>query len=146
VLLPALPYRAALVIAGLATALACVVGWRLFLRSRLAWNAGGVAVVGTVGSGRFPWQQVRRIQPDRRDVTIGTAYRNLVVAAPGGPGGFPGRSAEQLANALRYAKERAVPDVDPPRLAAPTPPAGLYVLWLVTTPLVAWALQEVSGW
>jgi hypothetical protein len=143
-LLPTLPYRTALVIAGLATALACALGWRLFLRSRLAWNAGGVAVVATIGSGRFRWQQVRRIEPDRRDVTIGAAYRNLVVAVYGA-GGFTGRSPEQLANALRYARERAVPDVDPPRLATPTPPAGVYALWLVTTPLLAWALQVFSG-
>jgi hypothetical protein len=157
--LPTLAYRTAFVIAALATALACAIGWRLFLRSRLAWNAGGVAVVGTVGSGRFHWHQVYRIAPDRREVMISAAASHLVVAAHGGAGVFTPRSAdftprsaefarrnaEQLANALRYAKERAVPDVDPPRLATPTPPAGLYALWLVTTPLIAWALKVFSA-
>jgi hypothetical protein len=142
-LLPALSYRTALVIAAVAVALACLVGWRLFLRSRVAWNLGGVAVVGAVGTGRFRWQQVDRIEPDRRDVTISVGFRSLVVAAPG-LGGFTGRAARQLANALRYAKERAVQGVDPPRLTTPTAPAGLYVLWLVSTPLIAWALQEFS--
>ncbi|HEV7897330.1 MAG TPA: hypothetical protein VGP31_05745, partial [Planosporangium sp.] len=143
--LPDPEYRTALVIAALATALACLVGWRLFLRPRLAWNAGGVAVVGTIGSGRFRWQQVHRIEPSRGEVTIGAGYRNLVVAAHGGAGVLTGRDPEQLANALRYAKERAARDVDPPNLATPTPPVGLYALWLVTTPLIAWALQAASG-
>ncbi|MCW2642787.1 MAG: hypothetical protein JWP76_5093 [Dactylosporangium sp.] len=153
--LPTLQYGTAFVIAALATALACAVGWRLFLRSRLAWNAGGVAVVGAIGSGRFRWHQVHRIEPDRRDVTISAGASHLVVGAHGGVGnvtglgstghGSTGRSAEQLANALRYAKERTAPDVDPPRLVTPTPPAGLYALWLVTTPLIAWTLQALSG-
>ncbi|MGC9669496.1 hypothetical protein ACNTMW_23450 [Planosporangium sp. 12N6] len=149
-LLPAVGYRTALAVAAVAVGLACWVGWRLYLRPRLAWNAGGVAVAGVFGGGRFPWWQVMRIEPGRGEVTIGTGHRHLVVAARGGTGVLagvlPGRDAEQLANALRYARERAIAEVDPPRLAAPVPPVGLYVLWLVATPLIAWALQAFSGW
>jgi hypothetical protein len=128
-------------------AASCAVGWRLLLRSRLAWNRGGVAVVGAVGSARLGWQEVRRIECGRHEVTIHTGHRGLVVVAHdhGRAVGWAGRGPEQLAYALRYAKEKGRPSVDPPRLTVPSPPAGLYVLWLVGTPLLAWALHEFSA-
>ena len=53
------------------------------------------------------------------------------------------RGAEELANALRHARSTAGDDPDEglPRLARPRPPLGLYVLWLLGTPILAWLLE-----
>ena len=67
------------------------------------------------------------------------------------------RGAEELAHALRHARSAALagdrgrsgPDRDGreddlPHLDPPRRPAGLYVLWLSGTPLLAWTLQVFS--
>ena len=67
------------------------------------------------------------------------------------------RGAEELAHALRHARSAALADDrgryasdrdgredDLPHLDPPRRPAGLYVLWLSGTPLLAWTLQVFS--
>ncbi|MDT5035652.1 MAG: hypothetical protein QOE03_837 [Micromonosporaceae bacterium] len=146
-LLVTLSTTAAVLLAAVVMAASCAVGFRLLLRSRLAWNRGGVAVVGAAGSARLGWQQVRGIEYGRHDVTIHTTDGGLVVAAHDHSSGLgrTGRGAEQLAHALRYAKEMARRSVDPPRLAVPTAPAALYLLWLAGTPALAWTLHQLSA-
>ncbi|GEM_PF-6534024 len=150
--LPAWPYRVTVVVSAAAMALSCVVGWRLFLRSRLAWNGGGVAVVGVVGARRLSWPAVLRIEHDQHDVMIYTADGGLVVGARTRIGQWAGadRGAPQLAIALRYARDRATATgslhtVDPPRLAVPVPAGTLYALWFVGTAVLAWILQTVGA-
>jgi hypothetical protein len=143
-LLPTLAYEVLLLVAAVAVAPSSWLAWRLFLRSRIAWNQHGIAVVGAVGAKRVPWRMVRSIEHDNDSVTIHTGYSGLVVGAGPFLGviGRGGRTAAELANALRLARaagpDTAVDAADPPTLEAPRPPAGLFVLWLLYTPLLAW--------
>jgi hypothetical protein len=98
------------------------------------------------------------------DVIIHTGYSSLVVGA--GPEfgifGRRDRKSEELANALRYARSTAKVGRDEtsvlrqtalgtpgvawtleglPSLEPPGAPVGLYLFWLVYTPVVAWFLQ-----
>jgi hypothetical protein len=154
--LPTLAYEVLLLLAAVAVALSSWLAWRLFLRSRIAWNRHGVAVVGALGAKRVPWRMVRSIEHDNESVTIHTGYSGLVVGAGPFLGviGRGGRSPAELANALRHARgdrpaapehfagpaaPGAEPDgLDLPTLDPPRPPAGLFVLWLLYTPLLAW--------
>lgn len=147
-LLPAVSYGTLLLIAAVAAGVSCWLAWRLFLRSRIAWNRQGIAVIGAIGAKRVPWRMVRSIEHDRDSVTIHTGYSGLVVGAGPilGVIGRRGRSPAELANALRHARSTAaeldghdLPTVDPPR-----PPAGLYVLWLLYTPVLAWLFWVFS--
>jgi hypothetical protein len=144
-----LPYAAALAVAGVVLGVCCAAAWMLVMRGRIAWNGRGVAVVGTTGERRAAWSEVLHIEHDRSRVTLYTAEHRLTVNA--GPlfglVGRGGRSAEELANALRHARSTAVPGADdgPPRLERPRPPLGLYAVWLLGTPLLAWLLEVSSN-
>jgi hypothetical protein len=166
--LPALSYGVGLLIAASALAVSCLLAWRAFLRPRIAWNSQGVAVVGTFGDRRVGWRMVSGIDHDRDSVTVHTGYRSLVVSAA--PKfrllGRHDRNAEELANALRHARACApstatapapeTPSPDTPfptafdaleglpRLDPPRAPAGLYLLWLAGTPLLAWLIEVLS--
>jgi len=166
-LLPDIPYAGFLLFAGVLVAASAAISWRFFMRARIAWNGHGIAVIGAIGHKRVAWRMVSGIEQDGGTVTVHTGYSDLVVGA--GPVfgifGRHDRTAEQLANALRHARHAAsaggnlsaerrpaametapvpaalddLPNLDPPRA-----PAGLYVLWLVCTPALAWFMQAVS--
>jgi hypothetical protein len=155
--LPELSYRTALLIVGTALALSCGLAWRLFLRARVAWNGWGVAVVGALGDQRASWRMVTGIDHDADSVTVHTGRNGLVVGAAPRVRilGRADRTAEELANALRHARDTATtragdrdrPSDSPdsldgvPRLDPPRPPVGLCVLWLAGTPVLAGLLQ-----
>jgi hypothetical protein len=147
-LLPGLSFPVSLAIAGIALAVSCLIGWRLYLRPRAAWNGGGIAVVAALGTARLRWPEVVGIEPDRNAVTLHTDEAGWVLPAVRVPGPFGGaeRDAERLANALRLARERGLTDsyAEPPRLTVPAPPPGLYLLWFAWTPVLAWLLQVFS--
>jgi hypothetical protein len=138
-------YGVALVIAAVALAISCALSWRLVLRDRIAWNGRGIAIIDAFGEQRVAWSQVHSIEHDRDTVTVHTGQRRLVVGAGAlfGVFGRGDRGAEELANALRHARSTAGDDPDEglPRLARPRPPLGLYVLWLLGTPILAWLLE-----
>jgi hypothetical protein len=165
--LPDLSLGVRALLAAAVVAASCAVGWRVFMRGRVAWNGRGIAVVGAFGYKRVPWRMVTGIEHDRHHVTVHTGYSSLAVGA-GSVLGFIGRrdrTVEQLANALRHTRNAAqvspdetarwsaavetpvaaAPLRDLPNLEAPRPPAGLYLLWLVLTPAVAWLLAAVPG-
>ncbi|MFD0585080.1 hypothetical protein [Dactylosporangium darangshiense] len=155
-LLPNLPYWGAAALTAPVTAVACLAGWRLFLRPRVSWNGAGVSVVGSVGARLLVWSDVHAVRADRHGaVTIETDHHGagLVVTArsehPLLPRVLSGdeRTGAQLAGALRLAAERAaarararVRDVVslPPAPVAPAAPLLLYVAWLAET--LAYAL------
>ncbi len=166
-LFPAMSFAVAMLIAGALLALSCVFAWRFLMRPRIAWNGRGLAVVGGFGEKRVEWNMVKDIQHDRDSVTIHTGYGGLVVGA--GPMlwvfGRRDRSALELSNALRHARNAARTEgtgptmplaavVGPvlessvdglPHLDRPRAPIGLWALWLVCTPLLAWLLQLYSA-
>jgi hypothetical protein len=147
-LLPDLPYWADVAITAPITAIACLSGWRLFLRPRVSWNGAGVSVVGSIGARLLVWSEVHAVRTDRHGaVTIETDHHGagLVVTARGEhsliPHALSGdeRTGPQLSGALRLAAERAaarararVRDVVslPPAPVAPAAPLLLYVAWL----------------
>jgi hypothetical protein len=115
------------------TALACEAGWRLWLRPRLSWNGGGLAGIGVLRAGRFGWSEIRHILVDRGAVVVAGEQRALVVPAHDRlPWPSARRSAEQLALALRYARQRALADGTPTVLSPPPlpTPARPVALWL----------------
>src|SRR6266545_1953627 len=144
-LLPALPPAPALVFSALAVGLSAEAGWRLWLRPRLTWNGGGVAVVGMLGARRLAWVEVSHIAAERGVVIIVGRESALVVPAGSGlrwPAGAGRRSAAQLMLALRHARHRAIASgaadlMAPPPLAVPARPAALAALWLLLTLLFA---------
>jgi hypothetical protein len=142
----------ALLLAGAVLALTCTIAWRFLMRGRIAWNGYGLAIVGALGSKRLGWAMVSRIDHDRDTVTVHTGYTGLVVGAGRVLGifGRNDRGAEELAIALQLAQSRAPATADGaldrvPSLDLPRPPTGLYLLWLLGTPLYAWLLQVVAG-
>jgi hypothetical protein len=151
-LLPALPIAAALGLCALAAALAAEAGWRLWLRPRLTWNGGGLAVIGMLGARRLAWTEVRHISADRGAVIVAGGESALVVPAGSDlrwPAGAGRRNAQQLALALRHARHRAITSgaadlLAPPPLAVPARPVSLAALWLVLTPLLA-AILYLTG-
>src|SRR6266542_1157960 len=151
-LLPALPPAPALVFSALAVGLSAEAGWRLWLRPRLTWNGGGVAVVGMLGARRLAWVEVSHIAAERGVVIIVGRESALVVPAGSGlrwPAGAGRRSAAQLMLALRHARHRAIASgaadlMAPPPLAVPARPAALAALWLLLTLLFAVVLVLTS--
>ena len=147
--LPDLPYTVWLFVAGLALALSCAGAWRMFMRGRAVWNGHGIAVVGAVNEDRAEWRTVKDIDHDGESVTIITENRGLVLSAGRflGMAGHTERDAEQLAHALRYARDRATtaPAEDPPKLDRPRPSPVLYALWVVGTPLLAWLMDTLAA-
>ena len=140
-----LSYGAALLIAMVALAVSCALSWRLVMRDRIAWNGRGIAIVAAFGEQRVAWSEVHAIEHDRNSVTVHTGQRRLVVGAGSlfGLFGRGDRGPEELANALRHARDTA--GVDPaeglPRLARPRPPISLYAVWLLGAPILAWLLR-----
>jgi hypothetical protein len=150
-LVPDLPHWAAVAVTAPVTAIACLSGWRMFLRPRVSWNGAGLSVIGSVGARLLVWSEVHAVRADRHGaVTIETDRHGagLVVTARGEhpllPRALSGdeRTGAQLAGALRLAAERAaarararVRDVVslPPAPVAPAAPAVLYAAWLVET-------------
>ncbi|MFG2040951.1 hypothetical protein [Dactylosporangium sp. NPDC048998] len=150
-LLPALPYWAAVAITAPVTAIACVSGWRMFLRPRVSWNGAGLSIVGGIGARLLVWSEVHAVRADRHGgVTVETDGdgAGLVVTARNEHSWLPRalsgdeRTGAQLAGALRLAAERAaarardrVRDVVslPPAPVPPVAPAALYAAWLVET-------------
>jgi hypothetical protein len=148
-LLPDFSYRTALLISAAVLGASCALSWRTVMRGRVAWNARGIAVIGSGGEGRVPWSDVVDIRPDRATVVIQTTERALVVGAGPVLGlfGRRDRGTEELANALRHARNTAGHDAADglPRLEAPRAPAGLYLVWLLGTPVLAWLLQAYTS-
>ncbi|MGI5236853.1 PH domain-containing protein [Dactylosporangium sp. CA-139066] len=150
-LLPDLPYWADVAMTAPITAIACLSGWRLFLRPRVSWNGAGVSVVGSIGARLLVWSDVHAVRADRHGaVTIETDHHGagLVVAARAEHSLLPRvlsgdeRTSTQLAGALRLSAERAAArtrarlrDVVslPPAPVAPAAPALLYAAWLAET-------------
>ncbi|MEV6923265.1 PH domain-containing protein [Dactylosporangium sp. NPDC051485] len=158
-LLPRLSYWTAVAVAAPMVAVACLAGWRLFLRPRVSWNGAGVSVVGGVGARLLVWSDVHAVRADHHGtVTIETDHRGagLVVAARGEHSLLPRflsgdeRTGGQLAGALRLSAERAaararaqIRDVIslPPAPVAPSAPALLYAAWIVESLLYALLLS-----
>jgi hypothetical protein len=144
-----LSYGAAFLIAAVVLAASCALSWRVIMRGRIAWNGRGIAIIDAFGDERVGWSEVYDIRHDRDSVTVHTGQRRLVVGA--GPVfgllGRRDRSAEELANALRHARHTGAPDPSEglPRLDRPRPPLGLYGVWLLGTPALAWLLQLYSN-
>jgi hypothetical protein len=140
-----LSYGVALAVAAVALAISCGLSWRLIMRDRITWNGRGIAIVDAFGEQRVGWSQVHAIEHDRDTVTVHTGQRRLVVGAGAlfGVFGRGDRGAEELANALRHARSTAGDDPAEglPRLARPRPPLGLYAVWLLGTPVLAWLLE-----
>jgi hypothetical protein len=144
-LLPALPFLVSFAVCLAAVAIATEVGWRLWLRPRLAWNGGGLAVVGLLGAQRLAWSEVYHISADRGAVIVAARETALIVPAGGGlswPAGAARRSAVELALALRHARHRALASgaadlMAPPALAVPARPGALAALWLALGLLLA---------
>ncbi|MER7279678.1 hypothetical protein ABT369_35085 [Dactylosporangium sp. NPDC000244] len=157
-LLPTLPYWGAVAVTAPVTAIACLSGWRLFLRPRVSWNGAGLSVVGSIGARLLVWSDVHAIRADRHGaVTIETDHHGagLVVTARGEHALLPRflsgdeRTGLQLSGALRLAAERAaararerVRDVVslPPAPVTPPAPALLYAAWAGETLLYAFVL------
>jgi hypothetical protein len=155
-LLPDLPYWGATAVTAPVTAVACVSGWRMFLRPRLSWNGAGLSIIGSIGARLLVWSDVHAVRADRHGaVTVETDHHGagLVVAARGEHAligrwlSGHERTGTELAGALRLASERAaararsrVRDVIslPPAPIPPAAPALLYTVWLVET--LAYAL------
>ncbi|WP_432978114.1 PH domain-containing protein [Dactylosporangium sp. CA-233914] len=162
-LLPALPYWGAVALAAPVTAIACVSGWRLFLRPRVSWNGAGLSVVGSIGARLLVWSEVHAIRADRHGaVTIETDQHGagLVVTARGEQSLLPRflsgdeRTGAQLSGALRLTSERAaardrdrVRDVVslPPAPVPPPAPVLLYAAWLAEALLYALVLTGYFG-
>ncbi|WP_426506920.1 PH domain-containing protein [Dactylosporangium sp. McL0621] len=162
-LLPTLPYWGAVAVTAPVTAIACLSGWRMFLRPRVSWNGAGLSVVGSIGARLLVWSDVHAIRADRHGaVTIETDHHGagLVVTARGEHALLPRflsgdeRTGLQLSGALRLAAERAearardrVRDVVslPPAPVAPPAPAPLYVAWVAETLLYALVLAGLFG-
>jgi hypothetical protein len=151
--LPDLSYGLALLLAGVGLACSCGLSWWLFMRGRVLWNDHGIAALGAVGTRSVDWRRVREIEHDDDSVIIHTGDRRLIIGA--GPVfglfGRRDRGPEELAYALRHARGAAlahdrgsVGPGDLPHLDRPRWPAGLYLLWLFGTPVLAWILQ-VAG-
>jgi hypothetical protein len=140
-----LSYGMALLVAMVALAVSCGLSWRLIMRDRIVWNGRGIAIVAAFGEHRVAWSEVHAIEHDRTTVTVHTGQRRLVVGAGSlfGLFGRGDRGPEELANALRHARDTA--GVDPaeglPRLARPRPPLRLYAVWLLGAPILAWLLR-----
>jgi hypothetical protein len=104
------------------------------------------------GLRRVPWRAVGLIERDGEAVNIHIGDLAFTVPTVG-IAGFRGgaRSAEQLAYALRHAKERSATlahqsAVDLPTVpVARTPLVVVISLYLVYVPLLAWALRLVSA-
>ena len=116
-LLPALSALVSVIVAAPLTAVSCVLGWRLFLRTRIVWNRGGVAVVGAVGVGRFAWRDVYRIERGRSDVTIRTVEGGLVVAAHEHSGALGGTAGIRSGWPTRCGTPKSTPIRRPTRPA-----------------------------
>ncbi|WP_432829977.1 hypothetical protein [Dactylosporangium sp. CA-092794] len=157
-LLPDLPYWGAVAVTAPVTAIACVSGWRMFLRPRVSWNGAGLSVVGSIGARLLIWADVHAIRNDRHGgVIIETDHNGagLVVTARGEDPLLPRvlagneRTGAELAGALRLAAERAaerartrVRDVVslPPAPVPPVAPALLYAAWALETLVYAMVL------
>lgn len=115
---------------------------------RAFWNHHGIAVVEIFGTHRVEWRTVHDIDVNTaaEEVRIRTGYRTLDVGTGTlyGLFGRGDRSLEQLANTLRYARDRARADpaaaLPPqavagrmPELPVVRPPVGLFVQWAVYT-------------
>ncbi|WP_433209669.1 PH domain-containing protein [Dactylosporangium sp. CS-047395] len=162
-LLPALPYWGAVAVTAPITAIACLSGWRLFLRPRVSWNGAGLSVVGSIGARLLVWSDVHAIRSDRHGaVTIETDHHGagLVVTARGEHPLLPRflsgeeRTGHQLSGALRLSMERAAARVRervrdtvslPPAPVAPPAPALLYAAWMAETLLYALVLTGLFG-
>ncbi|WP_433050385.1 PH domain-containing protein [Dactylosporangium sp. CS-033363] len=162
-LLPALPYWGAVAVTAPIVAIACLSGWRLFLRPRVSWNGAGLSVVGSIGARLLVWSDVHAVRADRHGaVTIETDHHGagLVVTARGEHPLLPRflsgdeRTGHQLSGALRLSMERAAARVRervrdtvslPPAPVAPPAPALLYAAWLVESLLYALVLTGLFG-
>jgi hypothetical protein len=158
-------YTTAALLSASLLAVSCALAFRLFLRPRIAWNDRGIAMFGPFGGKRVEWRVVTDIAQDADSVTIHTGYGALVVGAGPmfGVFGRGDRTAEALAAALRHVRSAAyasghgpinidaagqvfaVHTDELPRLERPRPPAGLYALWLLGTPLLAVLLQAFAS-
>jgi hypothetical protein len=106
------PGPAAWALAITLAALAGFIGWRLWIRPVLAWNAGGVAIVGVLGRRRMAWPEVRQV----------TVESDMVVIVPHEGSGLAlaaqlkrgGRTAISVREGLEYARARYAPSVQPP--------------------------------
>jgi hypothetical protein len=142
-LLPALTYVTALGICAVIMAVSVAMGWLRFIRPRLAWNGGGVAVIGTVGVRRLPWSEVTWIEPRRFRVAVHATTSEHVVRARLGLLEPNLRSADELVEALRAARQVALAgsgSVDLPSFPPLSRRLGLYLMWTVSTPALAWLL------
>jgi hypothetical protein len=144
-----LSYPVALLIAAVVMAASCALSWRVIMRARIAWNGRGIAIIGAFGEQRVSWSEVDDIRHDRDTVTVHTGQGRLVVGAGAvfGLFGRRDRGAEELANALRHARDTGAHDPGEglPRLERPRPPLGMYAVWLLGTPALAWLLQVYSN-
>ncbi len=112
-------------------------GWRLHLRPRLRWHAGGVAAAGFRGVVREPWTvDSAAVHDDEGAVTLTVGDAVLTVAAPPPwPSAAAQRTGDQLVAGLRAARIRAFAGGDlppPPVVEVPRRPLLGWAAWAVT--------------
>jgi hypothetical protein len=143
--LPRMSLVPTLVVAAVVQAGLCWLGWWTILRPRIAWNGAGLAAVDHRRSVRVRWQDVLLIVAGFREVRILIGSIRLSVPNAdvfgrlrwGVPG--TGRSTDELALALEYARQRnydrrdELAAIEPPRLDSTRPPLLLYAFWLAGT-------------
>lgn len=128
---PSLLWPIAFAISGLCS----YVGWRLWLRPAIAWNGGGVAVLGILGKHRHPWPEIARITIDG-DIVVLTTTSGTGIVVPAQTR-YAGRTAASLRSGLEHARSRYAPGVSPPGLPKSWSPLILLALWPVVGIAVA---------
>ncbi|MBB5867069.1 hypothetical protein F4553_000448 [Allocatelliglobosispora scoriae] len=121
-----LPRTGAWIAAVAATVVCCFVGYRIWLRAAVAWNAGGVAITGIIGGFTAPWPEVTDITVEGDIVhVISDRHGAASVTAQAKRGG---RTAESLRAGLDHARSRFTPTVAPPARPSASPPWALLLL------------------
>ncbi|MFY1675320.1 hypothetical protein ACN27G_36215 [Plantactinospora sp. WMMB334] len=156
---------AAVAIAAPLTAAALYFGWRRWLRPYLCWNAGGLVEVTPWRIVRVTWSARTRVEQtegggvlviadedeheedeDDGETFVAVVARRHFRLLPAARGE---RTADELANALRYAREQALATagaVPPPTVEPPRPPVGpLLACWFVLASLGAAALLWLTA-
>ncbi len=149
-LLPALSFAVALVLATVVATPAAELGWRLWIRPRMRWNGAGVAGIGALGRRfHFPWMDVQAIEVDGSNIALRGGTGVIVGPARRLPHwlGFGERTADQLATALRHAKQHAASvasGVAVPHLPMPSRPRTLVGIWVLVIPILAVLVEHRS--
>ncbi|WP_027343540.1 hypothetical protein [Hamadaea tsunoensis] len=135
-----LPTTPAFVLSVLLTLASFAAGYRIWLRPAAAWNGGGIAARGVLGSVRSSWADVTSVSTQDDSVVVVAGPAAVLLPAQARRGG---RTAASLTAGLLHARSRYADRVDPP----PAPPMRLPVFFLLLFPVpvaILMAMQAVS--